>query len=265
MGRSPRGCQWDDSVPRPVPESRGAVLVVVPRPRRFQFRTPRTHRRPVLSMLLVACGLMVGAVAAAPTAFAAPVPNWHLFGLTPSNQTLASPVARGQGGDLATFDFPSSPTANYLLTSQGSQKGTLLGDLTGNKTITATFSITGTAPTFFYDTTDNPCGTPASVRLFFETSNAGGFNETHYWWSNPVSFSLALTTDPSLTVPVSGADWSDFFGHFGNDTSYSAGFNAAAANVTSIGLSFGGGCFFANGVGVSPGSATFRLTDFTVS
>ena len=39
----------------------------------------------------------------------------------------------------------------------------------------------------------------------------------------------------------------------------------AVTNVGQIGLSFGGGCFFANGVGLSAGSASFLLTSYTVT
>jgi hypothetical protein len=37
------------------------------------------------------------------------------------------------------------------------------------------------------------------------------------------------------------------------------------SNVTDIGLSFGGGRFFENGVGTTHGSGTFTLNSFTVS
>jgi hypothetical protein len=62
---------------------------------------------------------------------------------------------------------------------------------------------------------------------------------------------------------MDGSNWSDFYGHFGNDPAYAAGFNAAVANVTEIGLSFGGGCFFENGVGTTDGSGTFTLNSYT--
>jgi len=64
-------------------------------------------------------------------------------------------------------------------------------------------------------------------------------------------------------VALDGANWSDYYGHYGNDPAYSAGFNAAVSNVTQIGLSFGGGCFFENGVGTSDGSGIFTLNTYT--
>jgi hypothetical protein len=69
----------------------------------------------------------------------------------------------------------------------------------------------------------------------------------------------------TISTTVSGQNWSDFFGHFGSDHQFAGGFDAAAANATFIGLSYGGGCFFANGVGIQNGSATFHLIDFSVT
>jgi hypothetical protein len=66
---------------------------------------------------------------------------------------------------------------------------------------------------------------------------------------------------PSVAIG-DGSQWSDFYGHFGNDPAFSGGFAAAVSNVTEIGLSFGGGCFFESGVGAP--DATFTLTSFTV-
>lgn len=70
-----------------------------------------------------------------------------------------------------------------------------------------------------------------------------------------------------LTTGFSGGEWSDYFGHFGNNPAYAAAFAAAVKDVQMIGLSFGGGCFFENGVGIVPGtgSGSFRLMDFTVT
>jgi hypothetical protein len=49
------------------------------------------------------------------------------------------------------------------------------------------------------------------------------------------------------------------------DGDTTAAFNAAAANPDLVGLSFGGGCFFENGVGVTGGTATFKLTNFAIT
>jgi hypothetical protein len=70
----------------------------------------------------------------------------------------------------------------------------------------------------------------------------------------------------TITETVTPAKWSDWNGQFGTqDAATTAAFNKAASNPDLIGLSFGGGCFFENGVGMSTGSATFKLTSWTVS
>jgi len=189
--------------------------------------------------------------------------DWKVGYYTPSGRALSMASADLPSSGLATFDFTAQDNTALLVTDHGSSS--LLGDDT-SKTITATFDISGATDAFTYfgeGTPINPCGTPANARLFFQTSNAGGFDETHYWWSNPASAPLADGTS-TVTATVNGAEWSDFYGHFGNDPAYSAGFNAAASNVTTIGLSFGGGCFFENGVGTADGSGTLTLTSFSV-
>src|SRR5260370_5016820 len=206
---------------------------------------------------------LIAAALASTAAVADASPNWHVCDRSASQRTLTSAEARGQGSDLATFDFLDPPTTSYLLTHQGASG--LPGDISG-RTVTATFSIEKSAgATFFYDTNNNPCGTPSSARLFFQTSKSGGFDETHFWWSNPESAVLdAATGEVTISAVVEGAAWSDFNGHFGSDPQFSVGFEAAAANATYLGLSYGGGCFFANGVGVQGGSATFHLVAFSV-
>ncbi len=72
----------------------------------------------------------------------------------------------------------------------------------------------------------------------------------------------------TLTANLSdGSQWSDFYGHYGNDPAYAAGFANAVQDVQLIGVSFGGGCFFENGVGIKPGtgSGQFQLLDFTAT
>ena len=186
--------------------------------------------------------------------------NWHVGTYNASGRALSDGKASSSSG-LATFQFTTTPDIALLTTKQGSQKGNLLGDITG-KTVKATFTIAGTGPFAYYGQPD-ACGTPASVRLFFQTSNAGGFGYTNYWWSNISGGSLVLTNGTSLTVTatVSPEQWSDWNGQFGNTVP--DGFAAAASNVTDIGLSFGGGCFFENGVGAP--NETFTLNSFTVS
>jgi hypothetical protein len=172
-----------------------------------------------------------------------------------------------------SFDFLNTPDTALLATSHPSYNGSLLGDLTG-KTVSATVGVTvtpGAQFQYYGEGQPGDCGTPANVRLYFQTDTGGKFEETDYWWSNPVSADLAtLTPGGDQTISESLANphnWTDFYGHHGDDPLYSAGFAQAAADVQMIGLSFGGGCFFENGVGIQPGtgSGSFRLMDFSVT
>jgi hypothetical protein len=179
----------------------------------------------------------------------------------------ATPIQNGVAG----FTFESAPNDALLTTTNPAQSSQLLGDLTG-KTLSATVGVTITsgAPVFTYYGEPDPCGSPASVRIFFATNvgspsaSSSNFKETDYWWSNPSSEQLqALEAgDMTMSAALTGGNWSDYYGHFGNEPNYSAAFAAAVQSVTQVGVSFGGGCFFENGVGVSGGTADFRLMSF---
>lgn len=214
--------------------------------------------RPAAGGLMIVAAL---AISAAPAL--AGGSDWKVGYYTPSGRALSMSSADRTAAGLATFQFTSSPDTALLVTTHGSSKGDSLGDLTG-KTITATFTISGaSAFTYWGQGTDqNPCVNPANTRLFFTTDNGGGFAYTHYWWSNPSSAYLANGT-LSVTATVEPAEWSDWNGQGG--LVEPAGFADAASHVTMVGLSFGGGCFFENGVGTVDGSGTFTLNSFSVS
>jgi hypothetical protein len=55
------------------------------------------------------------------------------------------------------------------------------------------------------------------------------------------------------------SQWSDWHGQKGDSSSgVTAAFDSAISKVSEIGLSFGGGCFFENGVSITSGTATFN-------
>ena len=183
---------------------------------------------------------------------------WKVGYYTPSGRALSMANAK-PGSGIASLDFTSQTNTALLVTTHGAGQ-----DLT-SKTITATFHISDATGAFTYfgeGTPDNPCGTPASTRFFFQTDNGGGFQFTNFWWSNPESTVLGNGTF-TLTATVEPLEWSDWNGQPG-DTQV-PGFQDAASNVTMIGFSFGGGCFFENGVGTSDGSGTFTLDSFSAS
>jgi hypothetical protein len=207
-----------------------------------------------IAVAFMAVAVLIGGISQADAKPAA-TSNWHLGVYNSSGRALSN-AQTANGAGLATFHFTTTADVALLTTSQGSQKGNVIGDITGKK-VTATFTITGTNDFIYYG---QPCGnTPPSARLYFENST-GGFAYTNYWWSNPASAVLANGT-LTVTATVSPEQWSDWNGQYG--TTEAAGFAAAASNAKEIGLSFGGGCFFENGVGAS--NADLTLDSFTVA
>lgn len=183
--------------------------------------------------------------------------TWKVYNYNSSGQSLSPTPATSTGTDNATFNFQQNVYTAQLLTSAKA----FTGDLTG-QTVNATLTVSGVNGTFV-DQNNGGC-TPdnQTVRLFFSTP---GFAFTNFWWSNPTA--MTLNGNGTMTVMVSLTDpsqWSDYNGQPGNfSPSVTAGFYAAVAKVNQIGLSFGGGCFFENGVTTSDGSGTFALTGFS--
>ncbi len=203
----------------------------------------------------MALALIIGAL---PNAAAAAASGWKVYSYTPSGRTLSSKTAPAGTGSIAEFEVLPTPDDALLAMKATSGDRSILG-----KTITATFTIVGAA-TFTYwgeGTPENPCGTPASARLYFNTD--GAFAYTNYWWSNPAAAVLTGPGGGTITAIVEPNEWSDWNGQFGG--SEASAFADAASKPDLIGLSFGGGCFFENGVGTSLGSATFKLNSFVIT
>jgi hypothetical protein len=212
-------------------------------------------RRSVLTCIatfaLLLAGLPMAAEAATPT-------DWKIYSYNPGGG-LSSKQAMSAGTDVADFDFLSTPDDALLAIKQPTGPHVALN----GKTITATFAIDGAA-TFQYFGQPDACGTPASTRLYFNTN--GPFAFTNFWWSNPAAAVLTGQGTGVVIANVNPVSWSDWNGKFGTENAATtAAFDAAAADPDLVGLSFGGGCFFENGVGVSTGSATFKLISYTIN
>lgn len=157
------------------------------------------------------------------------------------------------------FDFPSTGSIKYLYDRR--PPSSLLGAT--HLLVALTVETTGT-PVFRYDTEpSNTCVTPAKVRPFLWANHNGG-GEFDRWWSNPVTYTLAAGS-AVLDVPLSPESWSSVFGKFGTyDAASLEGFLSALSHVSSLGVTFGGGCFFGHGVYVTDGIARFILTSYQV-
>ena len=202
----------------------------------------------------------IAALVTAPSfAGAASSSAWKVYDYNSSGHSITPTSATSTGTDNASFNFEQNVYTAQLVTTAK----TLVGDLT-DQTVNATVAVSGVTGTFV-DQNGGGC-TPdnQTVRLFFTTKNPG-FNYTDYWWSNPVSYQLTGNGTGTLSVSLGDpSQWSDWNGQKGDSsTSVTDAFNAAVANVQTIGLSFGGGCFFENGVTTSDGSGTFAITGFS--
>ncbi len=144
-------------------------------------------------------------------------------------------------------------------------------DLRGKRTITARFKITmdGSPRLNFAFEPTNSCRTPpASVRLILAVPSRGwmsGHKTLPYtrWWNT----SAVAITPGTFTLAARVADpeaWSSVYGERASSSgAATAGFEAALARAR-IGFSFGGGCFYGHGVGVTGGGAAFELVHVDV-
>jgi hypothetical protein len=209
--------------------------------------------------------------------------HWKVYDYNASGQALRSRqpfIVNTDGDGGIAFDFLYSPDTALLITGHPSYRGDLLGDISSKTMISATVGVTVMPLTTDFDYYGEPdvCDTAgtngANVRFFFQTQTTGPFNPMDYWWANSSTSHVQLNDlkagDITITNSFLPSQWSDWDGHFADDPlrpEHLAAFNAALHNVKAIGLSFGGGCFFENGVGIEAGTGSgfFRLQDFTVT
>ena len=185
--------------------------------------------------------------------------TWKVYTFNSSGRALRAQAANVSATGAASFTFPTTADAAYLLTTKVPASGSL----------TATVSISGTATFENYPGCTNSPNSP-TVGLYFQTKAKGPFNPSDYWWSsNRVAVASPLSA--SLTTALGGGSmWTNFYGKPGDMTgpydvdgttypSPADGFRAAVANIDSWGVTFGGDCFYANGVGTPTGNAIFTL------
>lgn len=100
---------------------------------------------------------------------------------------------------------------------------------------------------------------PAAVRFYFTSPSASGSSVgtppagfyTSFWWSNPVNLTLVSANQSgAITATMNHpTEWSDWNGQRGDSSpAVTEAFIEAIHKVQSIGLSFGGECFFETGV-----------------
>ena len=137
------------------------------------------------------------------------------------------------------------------------------------KKLTDNITVSGDAASFMTQHGGGDCtnNVPATVRFYFTSPSASGPSTgqppagfyTHFWWSNPMHLVLDSANE-SGTITASMADpneWSDWNGQGGGSSpAVLEAFIEATHRVQSIGLSFGGVCFFETGVTPTPNTFT---------
>jgi hypothetical protein len=199
--------------------------------------------------------------------------EWTVYDYNPSNQAIAPrnspnsmPATSSDSG--VTWQFPFRPNIYTALFT--TKDPSMTGDLSA-KTLQVTVGVDGGSGTF-QDQHNGGCVPDEKyVRFYFASPRASGTTGTgttgfytQFWWSNPVHVPLA--TDPQDPLSISQvvnapSMWSDWNGKRGSDSvEVTEAFMVAIHNVQTVGLSFGGGCFFENGVTTSDGLGTFQST-----
>jgi hypothetical protein len=183
-----------------------------------------------------------------PNAYQQGTAKWLMYSYCGSYNICPSKTSNYYG--LVTFYLKPGRYTALLVTADK----LLIGDLT-NATLSDVVNVTAgrnAGPLSFTYQGSPSCGgggAAPNARFFFTTG--GLFQYTHYWWSNPESWTLAeqgtaSTISQAMNDP---GDWSDWNGQPG--TANVAKFDKAISRVRTVGLSFGGGCFFENGVTVT--------------
>lgn len=160
------------------------------------------------------------------------------------------------GGFTWQFNFHSSMFTALLTSTDPS----LTGDVSA-RTVSDTITLSGDGGSFQTQHNGGDCtgNFPAAVRFYFTAPSASGSSVgtppagfyTRFWWSNPINMQM-LTESQSDKITASLSDpseWSDWNGQRGDSSpAVTEAFLEATQKVQSIGLSFGGECFFETGV-----------------
>ena len=173
-------------------------------------------------------------------------------GLVPTYITF-----RNDASGALTFDVPGTgKSVNYAYAPSPSKT------ITGTLHVTLRIDTTSGLPKFYgWPEAGNTCVTPPSVRPFiFANDNdwSGAFSR---WWAVSDFVTLAPGSY-TLDIPLLPERWSSVNGVAGSAAP--APFASALQNVSSLGVSFGAGCFYGHGVYVDGGTARWVLTAYDV-
>jgi hypothetical protein len=155
-----------------------------------------------------------------------------------------------------TVAFPAGGpgTIDYLFTKRAPQSLESAQTLVVDGTITTT----GTPVFHWDDSQGSSCSMPPRATVFFWSHNMGKGDFDH-WWAFDAPIILGAGAF-SVAVPLDAARWSSVLGARGDQAPEA--FASAIADVSAMGVTFGGGCFFGHGVYVTGGTATWALTNY---
>ena len=115
------------------------------------------------------------------------------------------------------------------------------------------------------------------MRFYFVSPSASGSTVgkppagfyTEFWWSNPEHQELNSGTQGGPIIANVGdpSEWSDWNGQrpTPDNPEVATAFEKAIHNVQTVGLSFGGLCFFETGVTVDPSTTSDEMFSSTFS
>jgi hypothetical protein len=220
-----------------------------------------THIAVAAAAPLAIGGMLLAGTGPAMAATQASSSDVSAYYYNPSGNALGGPQGMGPFGS-ADASFGSSYLAKV---TEKVNNANING-----QTITIKGHL-GPGTTGLYDQPNGGDTNPPSptARVYFEGSGGGvsdgspdGFEGQH-WWANGVSSAVLDlnrqgVTPFMLTTKVDPANWSDWNGQ--PASANQALFAGAASHVRNIGLSFGGGWFFENGVAGTGGLTIDSIT-----
>ncbi len=212
-------------------------------------------------------GLLAILVMVATLSVSAASTTWKLYSFNNSGRNLRSEVVKVTNGSV-TAALPSDPYygAAYLMSAKTGP---------GTSGLSANLDAVGSADAFIENYPDCVGSATPAAYLYFQGQSKGGFEPSDYWWYGASrTFLNPLLADPDgMLMSASFSDrsgWTNYYGKPASMTSSytidgktygspSAGFDNALAKMTDWGVSLGGTCFFATGVGATTGSASLVL------
>lgn len=219
-------------------------------------------QRTLFSLLTSVCAIALTSITAFGDSGSA---KWTVYDYNSSGRALAPRVSANSmpaetTGSTTSFQLLPGTYTALLLTSDKA----MTGDLSGTTLVdTVTWSGTGS----FTEQNGGGCVPDRQfVRFYFEAPSAAGPGFfTQFWWSNPIDVDLVGDAGTGrisvpLSLPAATHQWSDWNGKANDDSAQTMeAFVEATQKVQTIGLSFGGGCFFENGLTTST-QGTFTST-----